>query len=283
MVDKIRLMALDPEVLAMLSGNTVNGDFTVTGNLAINGNISFRGFMTGGKIWSVNGYVIAANSHVGTNSNTYYEKPANLAFVKVTATGGGGGSGCSSANDGVNRVTSGGGSGATCISWFNSDELSNSELVIVMAGGRGGSNNQNGANGSNSVFGNNSIVVAGGGFGSANNLHGLGLGLMVALTPPPGNGGIAYVGTIKIPGNKGSYPFNDAGTSGGEGGSSIWGSGVRNINYGATPNGWLTSITQPTAWGVGGAGGAASAFAETFFGANGAPGVVIIEEYRWPA
>lgn len=302
MTDKIKLIALDPEVLALLSGNTVNGDFTilgnsnVTGNLSvtrdvnITGNITFSGFMTGGKIWSINAYVIASNSHTGTISNTYYRKPANLAFIKVTATGSGGGAGCASSNlAALDPQSAGGGSGATCTSWFNASDLSNSELVIVMSGGRGGSNNQNGANGSNSIFGNNSLVIAGGGFGSPNNLHGLGQGLLPGSTQTPGAGGIPYVGTLKIPGNRGSYGtvVDVTGTSGpggsSLGGSSIWGMAVANpYTDGATPNGWATSMSQTTVWGAGGSGNRCTILGEVAFGANGGPGVVIIEEYRWP-
>jgi hypothetical protein len=321
MVDKIKLIALDPEVLAMFSGNTitgnlliteslsvaananVSGNLSVTGNshvygnltvardMVVTGNITFSGFMTGGKIWSINAYVIASNSHTGTISNTHYQKPANLAFIKVTATGSGGGSGCASSNSAsLDPQSAGGGSGATCISWFNASDLSPSEQVIVMAGGRGGSNNQNGANGSNSIFGNNSLVIAGGGYGSPNNLHGLGQGLQPGSTMPPGDGGIPYVGSLKIPGNRGSYGTDIDATGTGSpaspsfGGSSIWGSATANpYRSGATPNGWASSMSQTTTWGVGGTGSKCTSAGEVAFGANGGPGVVIVEEYRWPS
>jgi hypothetical protein len=284
MVDKIRLIALDPEVLALLSGNTVNGNF------AISGNLSFSGFMRGGRVWSVNTIIFAANSHVGTISNTYYQKPANLAFIKVTATGSGGGSGAASTNAATNRCSSGGGGGATCESWFDNYQLSNSEQVIVMAGGRGGSNNQNGANGSNSIFGNNNLVIAGGGFGSANVLHGLGIGSLVGLMYPGGAGGIPYVGNKQISGGVGGPPPLGAdGTMGGLGGSSLWGAATMNPDYsvsaGGTPNGWPLFLTQSNVWGVGGSGACISLTGATTatvnYGANGGPGVVIIEEYRW--
>lgn len=284
MVDKIRLIALDPEVLALLVGNTVNGNFAITGNL------TFSGLMRGGRVWSVNTIIFAANSHVGTNSNTYYQKPANLAFVKVTATGSGGGSGAASTNLATNRCSSGGGSGATCESWFEAYELSNSEQIIVMAGGRGGSNNQDGFYGSNSVFGNNSLVIAGGGGGSSNNLHGLGVGVLDGMIPLAGEAGFPYRGTKRIPGNIGGVPFSGGdGTAGGLGAPSVWGSARENPDWsvaaGGTPNGWPLSITQSTVWGVGGTGACISLTGAVTpcvnYGANGGPGVVIIEEYRW--
>lgn len=277
MVDKIGLLALANDVVAALT----------TPASVTTGNITFSGTMLGGRMWAFNAQTYTAN--------TFYQKPANLAFIMVECQGAGGGGGACTDNTAGNFRSGGGGGGAYCRSYFDASELSNSEIVVVGLAGRGGANAQNGLTGGNTYFGNNKLVLAGGGFGGQNVINHTGLGVANGIVGTlyianGGQGGIAYTGQYAEYGQEGNPGFI---TASGLGAASRYGSPwdmpTTTINgaAGTASNGWLGSQsflynTPPNFYGCGGRGGASTNINIVMYGANGAGGVIIISEYLWP-
>jgi len=192
---------------------------------------------------------------VFTASGTW-TKPAGLKRVKVTVVGGGGG-GASAA---LNYMGSSGGGGGTAIKVIDAASLGATETVTVGAGGLGGNaGGNNGSAGGTSSFGAH-CSAAGGGAGIYTTSGDLG-----------GGGGTAVGGDINITGGNGSPSFSDGSQAAQSfGGGSYLGFGGQ--------QGVAIDSTYKHGTGYGG-GGAGVRNIDTFTAGNGAPGIVIVEEY----
>lgn len=188
-----------------------------------------------------------------TGTSTW-TKPSGITRVKVYVTGGGGGGGPTNQDD----MSNGGGAGGTAIELIDVTSVS-SVTVTVGVGGIGAPNDtQTDATGGTSSFG--SYCSASGG-------HRYSLSWAIG-----GAGGIATGGDINISGSDGCGGLidNNGGLqAAGSGGASFWGQGgrggVRNYN---------NAGNDGTAFGSGGGGGA-----DSEGGNDGAPGIVVVEEY----
>lgn len=202
-------------------------------------------FHLGADEFRVDGKAIPG-AEVFTSSGTF-TTPTGVTRIKVTCTGGGGGG----ASDGSVDQASGGGAGATGISWITGPDVSYT-VTVGTGGAGGGSPAANGASGTVTTFG--SVVSAGnGGGGKANGLKG-GVGGSAVTADLATSGGAGYMGT-----SLSSFETSGAG------GASFWGGGGIGAQSGdAKPTG--------TAKGSGGAGGDISGT-----GGNGVAGICVVE------
>ena len=222
---------------------TTSSGVSITGTLSGNGS----GLTNTGGFKSMQVF-----TSTGTSTWT---KPSGINTVKVYVTGGGGGGGPTNNDD----MSNGGGAGGTAIEVIDVSSVS-SVTVTVGAGGTGAPNDttNNNSTGGTSSFGSYCSATGGGRFD-----------ITWALG---GRGGTATGGDINISGSDGIGGLID--TTGnyqaaGSGGASFWGQGGRGgvrISTNAGRNG--------IAPGSGGGGGA-----DNEGGRNGAPGIVVVEEY----
>jgi hypothetical protein len=211
----------------------------------------------------------APTSQVFTTGGTW-NKPAGLAYVKITVIGGGGGGG---GVDGQGAGTfaggGGGGAGATSVGYFSAGTLGASETVTIGSGGAGGvgSGGNNGSTGGASSFGTH--VTANGGVGGVGRNAATNTNFSTGGTG--GNGGTAPA--YNLPGDPGHHGIGlDTGGSdciGGAGGGKGGGRAIVNDNAGNNANGY----------GAGGGGAAVNDVTTNFDGGNGSGGIVIVEEY----
>ena len=203
---------------------------------------------------------------VTVTSNQTYIPSTNIIYADVEAIGGGGGGGGAAAGT---AAAAGGAAGGYCKKRFTAAQLGASVVCTIGAGGTGAvAGNNNGGNGGNTSFG--ALLTANGGSGGA--------GCPVAANPTVGgagtSGGSATGGDVNTTGAFGGNGLI-LGTSGGaqvisgNGGSTIYGGGG---GGGEAP----TNGNAGTGFGSGGGGGASSGSIQS--GANGAPGVIIINE-----
>ncbi|HGV0799973.1 TPA: hypothetical protein ACNB3Z_004832, partial [Escherichia coli] len=176
--------------------------------------------------------------------------------VIITGAGGGGGGAFNGGGAGDNFSGGGGAAGATGISWFNVDEITNWEIVI----GAGG---VEATRGGDSTF--NGIIAAGGTAAVASGVFAAG-----------GTGGVGTGADINIPGGDGGDGQNSSYLLSGFGGASYWG-GSRRAGQGQSG-----ATTIPKAEVPGGGGGGAfdtQKMGVRFYGGQGADGICFIEEY----
>lgn len=195
------------------------------------------------------------NLIVITASGTY-AKPAGLKKIKSTLVAGGGGSGGADTINGAASI--GGGGGGSSIKEILASALSASETVTIGAGGSGGAIGVTGSNGGATSFGAHHSAtggVGGTGVSSASNRSGV-------------DGGVGSGGDLNIEGS-GSEGVYSAGNVASGGGSSILGGGVRGTN---------SSNIDGAQYG-GGGGGVVRTSGVDRTGADGADGVIIIEEF----
>ncbi|CAI2401600.1 Phage tail fibre repeat [Serratia proteamaculans] len=199
------------------------------------------------------------NTRTFTTSGMY--KPtAKAKFIRITLTGGGGGGGgCQSHNNTETFSGAGGGAGATVITKF---ELSGaaSYPVTIGSGGAGRTGAANGGDGGASFFSSLFSAPGGGGGGKSGVSNTAG-----------GGGGFATTGDICIPGGSGTDGQSGSVMMAGIGGCSYFGGGGR-----AGAGGGIGG----SAPGSGGGGAYDTSFVGTMYkGGDGAPGIVIIEEF----
>lgn len=212
------------------------------------------------------------SQQIFTSSGTY-TRPPGVKAARVTVIGGGGGSGgVDGQGAGTAAATSGGAGGGAAIK-FITRGLGSSETVTIGAGGSGGTAGQNnGSAGGTSSFG--SHCSATGGSGSTGNN---GSSATAPTTTSGGVGGVGSGGDINLNGGGPGLGYrNGAGTEvarGGVGGANGLGWPGPEGTYGA---GQGTAASNP---GTGGAGSASPAVSTNYAGANGAAGLVIVDEF----
>jgi hypothetical protein len=218
-------------------------------------------------------------------SNGTFTIPTGITALKVTVVGGGGGGNSSwGQNTDPPANGTGGGSGATAISYLTGLTPGNTLAVTVGAGGTSpnayGGLGAAGTGGSSTVAsGTQSIstITGGGGAGGGiliNNQGGLG-----------GAGGTASGGTINIPGSRGGFAIRYISTGDGQ----EWFNQPPNVGFGA-PSLFSGPVCSQTTSSIsivgttgalygGGGSGAKSAFGAgtNTAGGVGAPGIVIFE------
>lgn len=182
-----------------------------------------------------------------------WTKPSGITRVKVYVTGGGGGGGASNSDD----MANGGAAGATAIKLIDVTSIS-SVTVTVGGGGAGAPNNTlSSVTGGTSSFGTHCSATGGDRYGGNWAISGTGgtaTGGDINISGSDGNGGLID--------NTGSYQ------AAGTGGASFWGQGGRGS----------TNTTDGKRDGVAfGSGGGGAANGNT--SADGAPGIVVVEEY----
>jgi hypothetical protein len=217
--------------------------------------------------------VIGPNAAIPTTSvftaNGTWTRPTGLSHVRSYGVGGGGqGGGCAATGVGQVAEAAGGSSGGYAESVLAASVLGPSVAITVGAGGTGGAAGAAGNPGGNTSFG--SFWTANGGAGG-----GLGAATAGNAVADGGNGGSASGGNV----------VNIIGSEGGNG---------RVINLvhvmmnhgaasrlGAETNGTATSTAGITGkqYGSGGSGSRRTASQAAVAGANGAVGIIIVEEY----
>jgi hypothetical protein len=199
-----------------------------------------------------------------TSSGTFVK--ANypwLRAIRVRCVGGGGGGG---GTQGTNGHGGGGGGAGGYAESFITDiaGLDASVTVTRGAGAAGGTTNVTGPNADASSFG--SLVVGGGGFGTANGNPGLGGSATAGDFLADGNGGGA-----------GSFPSTSRFAPGGSGGGSVFGGGGRGRELRVDQS--LNGLSGASFGAGGGGGSQGSNSLSSASGGAGANGIVIVELY----
>jgi hypothetical protein len=212
----------------------------------------------------------ANNTQLFTTNGTF-NTPANVNYVFVSMTGAGGGG--AGADQGV-AGGGGGGSGAYVTRVGVPVNTSENYTVTVGAKGLGGVAENDGTNGTSSIFyfSNGNITCDGGKRAIAKDggLGGVGAGNYSGQAAPANVGGVAgtYVTTSGFIGGVGA--LHATGGSSGGGASNPFGLG--------TAGGDIThNITANCSIGYGGGGGGGTEFYDSYAGGNGAGGVVYLE------
>lgn len=196
---------------------------------------------------------------VFTASGTW-TKPAGINFVTARVLGGGGGGG---GGDVGQNGSDGGAAGGYCEEFIDVSGTS-SETITIGGGAAGGpAGNNNGSDGGTSSFGSFCSATGGsGGFSTTNSSMN---------TTPRGSPGVGVGGDFNIFGGEGVHASTLGGTNGGNGGSSYFGGGPT----GHDANGVVGRNAQCLGCG----GGGTFQNATNAAGGNGAPGIIIVEEY----
>lgn len=204
---------------------------------------------------------ILIGCQIFTASGSYAKGTNNPNYVIVEVVGGGGG-GSSNTNS---WSGSGGGYGRAK---FLASALAASETITVGAGGTGGAaGGGNGGNGGSSTFGTTPASVGmtvSGGNGGTSGYPGAGSGGAVTVL----NGHVAN-SNISIRGGGGSYA-----------GSSGTGSKGGGCPLGNSGSGSVTSTAAEAGQGYGAGGGSIGLVGASNVGGAGAPGIVIVWEYK---
>lgn len=216
--------------------------------------------------------VIAANNSPGrllgvrvfTSSGTYTPTPGTNSIVVECVGGGGGGGGAVAAGSGQVSAGGNGGGGAYAKGRFTSG-FSGLPITIGIGGALGG----NGGPGGTTSLG--SLISAGGGAGG---------GAGVPFSPPGSSGGQAAGGSVITGGNiVTSLGFTSDATV------AISTSTIFNVKgapsmLGPGPSGGVGHGVSAVTKGAGGSGALANPSSGPYNGGAGAPGVLIIWEYR---
>ncbi len=207
------------------------------------------------------------STQVFTASDTW-TRPDGIRAVKVTVVGGGGGGGGSwntgSGSEGTSRGGGGGGGGA--VKWITSPGAT--ETVTVGAGGSGTLSGTAGDGGTTS-FGSHVSATGGKGTSSA-------APVSARTLAAGGAGGAGASGDVNLTGGQGGAGFVTAAADPlptGHGGASALGNGGVCTALGSTASG-----SDGSGYGGGGAG-AVTVGGVGLAGADGSPGIVIVEEY----
>lgn len=213
----------------------------------ING-LSDNGSILGGS------FTVIVRTYTAT---TTWTKPAGPTFIGALVRLQAGGGGGKSKGTTAGRAGHSGGGGAYGEKWIPAANLVDVVTVEVGAGGAGGpgdgtAGGNDGADGGSSAFGSYCSVEGGKG----------GTGVSTVLSGSAEPGGIGIGCDIVFYGRRGLRGTNVAVR---EGGGSMLGFGS------------ITSASDPTGYGAGGAGGYDATTADNA-GGNGAPGIVFVEE-----
>ena len=211
---------------------------------------------------------IAFNMRLLTSSGNYV-KPTGLRYARFIAIGAGAGGGGGTPNNGDSGGGGGGGGGAAIRLYAASDLAASIPYVIGAAGQKGFLNADGTAGGDTTILG---LVGGGGKRGRAS---------VGQSTQAGAAGGTPTGGQLNVPGGPGGVGLpsltatvtND--TIGGSGGNAAWiGSGGA---YGVAES--SDGGTDASGYGGGGSGGPSYSGAGGRGGGNGAPGLIIVEEF----
>jgi hypothetical protein len=199
-----------------------------------------------------------------------YTPTAGTTRVKVTVVGGGGGGGaCATTGAGQTSVAASGGGGGYALSWIAAP-VAGTAVTVGVGGARGEGATTAGQPGGNSSFA--GVAASGGSGGSA------GAAVSAPSVTGGADGGLGSGGNINngrgttaAPGLHMAVGAVAAGMSG----SSLFGGAVANAAVGGASAEGLAGGAP----GAGGSGGVASQSQVGRRGGDGAPGIVIIEEY----
>ena len=214
----------------------------------------------------------AMTTTIFTSSNPTWAPTPGVRTIKVVATGGGGGGGSIDHVDTVDGVAGAGGAGGSAVATLNAP-FDTTYAVVVGALGVGGlaaGGPNNGAAGGTSSF--KAITGNGGAGGVGTTSNGS------AHNVQPGvAGGTASGGDLNLSGGVGgAHTFNsaaDIASPMSKAGDSYWGGGAV-----ATIGGDGVDA-DATTWGAGGGGAGSTSTITDYAGGDGAPGVVVVEEY----
>ncbi len=202
-------------------------------------------------------------------ANQIYNRPADVVALDAQVQAAGGGGSGALGTDGVARIGGGGGGGGYCRALIANPEAS--YMVTVGTGGLGGAAGQNnGSVGSASSFGHLSANPGGAGttFGSTSDV----------VVASSGSGGSSTTGDFNARGNPGGRGIKLTASVriAGDGGNAMLGTGGNATNASSTAGN--SNGQAGTGYGSGGGGGLSSTSANAA-GGDGAPGVVIVQEY----
>lgn len=217
--------------------------------------------------WSTNPPITKRVKQVFTSGGAY-TPTAGMVYAWCRLVAGGGAGGGTIGVSGQIANGSGGGGGAYSEALLTAAQIGASQTVTIGAGGIGSTGN--GTNGSASSLG-TLLTANGGSFGST------AAASATLSTANGGVGGTAGTGDISIPGMTGGNGVSNGLVIGvsGAGGNSLLGAGGNSVIEAAL--GAINGVAGSN-YGAGGSGGVSlSLFNST--GGNGAPGVLIIEEY----
>lgn len=220
-----------------------------------------------------------------------FDFDAATLFADIEVCGGGGGTGgCAAGGLGWVIITAGGGGGgyAKRLIQITNAVRAATKVIVVGAGGAYGSGSTNGTKGGDSSYDDTVNTLLGkGGNGTAYS------GPTSSMLQHTGAaGGDASGGDVNIPGKPGQPSsgygtapvgsVNSAANCIGHGGASVLGPGGYQPNsYSATTGGSASAGVSPAGgFGGGGSGAGQTNSSTACYGAAGAPGVVIISEYR---
>jgi hypothetical protein len=204
-------------------------------------------------------------------STTNYEKPAWLKFVIVKGVGaGGGGGGTASTSTAQKAASAGGAGGGYFEKRIAASVLSEPETVTIGAPGNGGAAGaNNGSTGGSTSFGVHCSATGGAGGAGGAAVADAAIGSVLG-----GVGGAGTGGDMNLPGSDGGRTllYNGYLILSGVGGPSFLATTV--------PHAYDANGLTGSGFGGGGSGISSPASKTTKAGGNGAPGIVIIEEYE---
>jgi len=233
-----------------------------------------------GTNWvSAVGGVLIGRQTLLTGTVTYTPTAGTQSIIIRMVAGGGGGGGATGATTPTASVGGGGGSGSYAEKRFAGIAGAASYTVAIGAGGLAGvAANGTGGTGGITTFacpstctGGILTVTANGGIGGVT-----GAAAATVLSSLGGNGGgVSTNGDVNATGSPGGYAVRFSGSTGvsGSGAPSVFGSGGKGTN--------VTAVgVTPVGFGGGGGGAASLGVATADAGGAGAPGVLVIWEFR---
>ena len=216
------------------------------------------------------------NTNIFKNSGKYIPTPGTKKIRVIASGGGGGGGGVPETKENQQATAGAGLSGAFIEAFFEVDNDFEVNVIIGAAGKGGGAGRNSGSEGGTTYFG--SLITAPGGTGggaggaSANTSYIQGISWGAS---PTSSGTVlrAFRCSAKTPG---AMVISVKAVAGGTGGDTPLGSGGIG---GASSSSFSGRGGKAEGFGAGGGGACASAGSEAQSGGDGAPGIVIVEEY----